>query len=180
MEEDDHEFVDESARSSTTERFTPERSARSSYPDRPGSGLKVLVVDDDVVHRRIVYTIFEGLGCTVTLAANRRTALAAAEVQAFDLVIMDRHMQGPSGNTIVRRLRRGDGPSRLAYVVCHSSDPPSNLFAGYDGVVAKPLTDKLAVALLIVVRLHNLGRPLAAGAVAVLILVAERRFLLRL
>jgi CheY-like chemotaxis protein len=159
MKRSEHEFVDESAPSPTREGFGQDRLAHSAPPDRRlGGGLEVLVVDDHPVHRRIAHTIFNGLGCAVTLAADGRTALATAEARAFDLVVMDPHMHGPSSDTTVRRLRRGTGPSRGAYVVCHSSDPPDHLFAGYDGVVAKPLMVEVAVALLAMVRLYKLGR----------------------
>lgn len=119
---------------------TPSNSSKS----RP----KVLVVDDHPVHRQLAKAIFEALACSIELAENGADALGACAREAFDLVLIDRHMPVLGGDEAVRRLRWHQGPSSLAYVASCSSDPPSDLTAGYDAIAPKPLGVATATALL--------------------------------
>lgn len=139
--------------------------ARRLAPSRTEPILRVLVVDDHPVHRKIAHTIFDALGCAVALADSGKAGLAAALAQPFDLIVLDRHMPG-GGDRTVRQLRVREGPSRNAYVVCCSSDPPVDVTIGYDGTACKPLTVELAVALLAIARLRQAFRVLRDAAPA--------------
>jgi len=109
---------------------------------------KVLVADDHPVHRQWNRVIFEALACSVDVAEDGAAALARCAVEAFDLVLIDRHMPVVGGDEAVHRLRAGQGPSSRAYVAVCSSDPPSDPAAGYDAVATKPLDVDTACALL--------------------------------
>lgn len=109
---------------------------------------RVLVADDHPVHRQWIRAVFEALACSVEVAENGAAALALCAVEAFDLVVIDRHMPVLGGDEAVRRLRADQGPSSLAYVASCSSDPPSDPAAGYDAIAPKPLDVDTACALL--------------------------------
>jgi len=100
---------------------------------------RVLVADDHPVHRQWSRAIFEVLACSVAVVEDGAAALARCAVEAFDLVLIDRHMPVLGGDEAVRRLRAGRGPSSRAYVAICSSDPPGDPAAGYDAIAPKPL-----------------------------------------
>lgn len=126
----------------------PDGAARDLAPSGLKPGPRVLIVDDHPVHRRLAKAIFEAFACSTELVENGADALGACAGEAFDLVLLDRHMPVLGGDEAVRRLRGHQGPSTLAYVASCSSDPPSDLTAGYDAVAPKPLNVATARALL--------------------------------
>jgi len=102
--------------------------------------LRVLVVDDDDVNRRVAEAILIEFGCAVTLAATGEEAVEDAFLQPFDLVVMDLHMPGIGGDEATRQIRRLSA-SRSAFIARWTTDTPSRLDAGlYDGELPKPIT----------------------------------------
>jgi CheY-like chemotaxis protein len=97
------------------------------------SDLRVLVVDDHPVNRLVLAEIFTLLGCNVATADDGFQALAAASVAAFDLICLDRHMPGLSGDDVV------SGLPREQFVLAWSTDP-LNLPSRFNGVLSKPVT----------------------------------------
>jgi CheY-like chemotaxis protein len=95
-------------------------------------GLRVLVVDDHPVNRLVLGEIFSHLGCNVSTAEDGITALAAASVDTFDLICLDRHMPGLSGDDVVSGLP-GD-----QFVLAWSTDL-TDLPHRFNGVLSKPL-----------------------------------------
>jgi CheY-like chemotaxis protein len=77
--------------------------------------------------------IFMHLGCDVSTADDGIQALAAASVDAFDLICLDRHMSGLSGDDVVSGLPRDQ------FVLAWSTDP-LNLPRRFNGVLSKPVT----------------------------------------
>jgi CheY-like chemotaxis protein len=88
----------------------------------------VLIIDDDAVTRTVVRAILEGIGHTVSEAADGYAGLAAYSANPPDLVITDILMPGKDGIETIRELRainpqikiialsgdvRFDGPSIL-------------------------------------------------------------------
>ena len=66
--------------------------------------LRVLIVDDHPVNRLVLTEIFRQLGCEVATAEDGGQALSAWAPDHFDLVCLDRHMPGLSGDDVVGRL----------------------------------------------------------------------------
>jgi CheY-like chemotaxis protein len=106
----------------------------------------VLVVDDDALVRTLVSAFLRALGCELTVCpdgAQARIELARAEKSGMpvDLVLIDLCLVGASGLDVCRSLREVgiDVP-----MVCMSGDlgPDRRVFreAGFDGVLAKPLS----------------------------------------
>jgi CheY-like chemotaxis protein len=97
------------------------------------SGLKVLIVDDHPINRLVLTQIFEHLDCRVTTASDGAAALAAVSEGAFDLICLDRHMPGLSGDEVAQRLPAD------SFVVVWTTDTV-DLPSRYNGVLAKPVS----------------------------------------
>jgi len=106
-------------------------------------GLRILVVDDHPVNRLVLTEIFTHLGGVVSVAEDGAQALSTSSVDHFDLVCLDRHMPGLSGDEVAARL-----PGEQ-FVLAWSTDL-SDLPERFNGVLAKPVS--LAAAELAMVR----------------------------
>jgi CheY-like chemotaxis protein len=95
--------------------------------------IHVLVVDDHPVNRVVLAQVFGGLGCEVSLASDGDEALAMATIEPFELVCLDRHMPGLSGDEVAARL----APER--FVVAFSTDL-KDLPLRFNDVLCKPVT----------------------------------------
>ncbi|MFN8103293.1 MAG: ATP-binding protein [Acidimicrobiia bacterium] len=107
-------------------------------------GLRVLVVEDNVVNRRITVSQLEALGCAVHTACDGGEALDALAEGTFDIVLMDCHMPRVDGFAATRELRRRPGSAVLPVVAVTASVLPDDIVrcraAGMDDVLAKPFT----------------------------------------
>jgi DNA-binding NtrC family response regulator len=67
--------------------------------------VKLLVVDDNHINRRLLQALFASEGCDVTLAESGDEALPALQTRTPDIVLLDLKMPGPDGIETLRRLR---------------------------------------------------------------------------
>jgi two-component system response regulator (stage 0 sporulation protein F) len=90
----------------------------------------ILVVDDEARVRRLIQAILEPDGCRVVTAANGAEALASAERDAPDVLILDLKMDGMTGVEVLRQLRQ------------KQADLPVIILTGYSGsqMVAEALS----------------------------------------
>lgn len=65
----------------------------------------VLVVEDDMINRRLIKKILQPLQCTVIEAENAEDGIALAREQVPDLILMDIVMPGMDGWTAVTILK---------------------------------------------------------------------------
>ena len=101
--------------------------------------LRVLVIDDHELNRRVMQAVLAEFGCSVTLAASGEEAAGHVAAQAFDLIVADFHMPHMDGDETVRRIR-GGGLCREAFVARWSTGAPGRLDAGlYDAELPKPI-----------------------------------------
>lgn len=106
--------------------------------------LKILVVDDDALGRRLMHLILTKEGHSVALAANGLEAVEAVKQNHFDLVFMDLHMPDMDGLEASRKIRAWeDGGAHTFIVALTASYLPEigqSLFdAGMDNYISKPL-----------------------------------------
>jgi CheY-like chemotaxis protein len=105
--------------------------------------LRVLHVDDEPLHQRVVGDILMAFGHATTTARSGREALDRLAREPFDLVLMDMQMPATSGEDLVRRLRASSGPERATPVIAladagqGASDEYRAL--GFNGCLAKPI-----------------------------------------
>jgi|SRR3989344_3595761 len=111
--------------------------------------LRILVVDDEELIRRILRRVLEADGHTVVEALNGDEAwnqfLAQAETRAFDLVITDVNMPIVSGIELLKRIKAS---TRITRIICLSGvndlDSLLGLRAqGFTEVLGKPVDSLL-------------------------------------
>ncbi len=118
--------------------------------DQPEHGLRILVAEDHPVNRLVLEAYLKPAGHVVTCATDGREALDAAQVEAFDLIIMDVNMPVMDGLASTLAIRRSDSPNRETPIVVLSAsatreDHLKGFAAGADAYLNKPI-DFSAVA----------------------------------
>jgi CheY-like chemotaxis protein len=120
--------------------------------DRP---LRVLLADDNATNRKVVELILEAVGAEVESVENGAEAVAAAEADGFDLVLMDLQMPVMDGLTAIREIRRNEHdairPRRPIIVLSANSsaeDVAASRVAGADGHLGKPIRPEALLAAL--------------------------------
>lgn len=73
--------------------------------ERPGSGSRVLLVDDEFSTAEVLALLLAGEGFQVTTAANGAQALERLDEAAPDLLVSDFMMPGMNGAQLIRMIR---------------------------------------------------------------------------
>lgn len=112
-------------------------------PDKAASPLKILVVDDDVLNRRLMKVLLTHEGYQVDVAANGMEAFDAVKFQKFDIVFMDLRMPGMDGLEASRRIREWEDEGEHTFIVGLTAsylpeEGPRMFEAGIDNYVSKP------------------------------------------
>ena len=102
----------------------------------------ILVVDDTRSMRKMVASVLEGAGYTVSEAGDGVEALQLAQARRFDLVVTDHNMPRMDGVTLVRELRQLRDYDTVALLVLSTEVDPAlkqkGREAGATGWMAKP------------------------------------------
>jgi CheY-like chemotaxis protein len=133
-------------------------AAGSTVPARGAEslvGLRVLVVEDNLVNQRVTERLLQKLGCTVAIADNGAEALARAAQSRFDVVLMDCQMPVLDGFSATEELRQREhdsGGARVPVIALTANamkgDRERCLAAGMDDHVGKAIVrDDLVRAL---------------------------------
>ncbi len=104
-------------------------------------GVRVLVVDDNLVNRELARTVLENMGAEVGEAASGQAAVEAAALQPFDCILMDLRMPGLSGADALREIRAAPGPNQNVPILAFTADADRNVLGhhDFDGLVSKPI-----------------------------------------
>src|SRR2546423_2899492 len=123
--------------------------------------MHVLVVDDDPAVRASLRRALRLEGYSVGLAGDGSEALAAVDVDAPDVIVLDLMMPPPDGLEVCRRLRRAGNRTPILMLTARETvgNRVEGLDAGADDYVVKPF----ALAELLA-RLQALLRRPTAGA----------------
>jgi CheY-like chemotaxis protein len=105
--------------------------------------LRILVVDDDDLNRRMMKILLTREGHDVDLAANGMEALDAVKYQKFDIVFMDLQMPTIDGVESSRRIRQWENGGAHTFIVAltasYMPEEGQRLFeAGIDNYISKP------------------------------------------
>lgn len=103
----------------------------------------VLIVDDDLVNRKLARAILERSGWTVEECEDGPSALACFQRQPFVAVLLDIGLPGMDGREVCRQLRaRQAGPLRIvAYTASVLPEEMASLLeSGFDAVLQKPVS----------------------------------------
>ena len=107
--------------------------------------LRVLLAKDNLVNQKVTSALLSKLGHQVHVVGNGIAAVAATEVEQFDLVLMDIQMPVQDGFEATRciRARERSTGTRLPIVAltAHAMDADRHrcLSAGMDGFLSKPI-----------------------------------------
>jgi CheY-like chemotaxis protein len=107
------------------------------------SALKILVVDDDMLNRRLMKVLLTHEGYQVDLASNGEEAFDAIKYQHFDIVFMDLRMPVMDGLEASRRIREWEDGGQHTFIVgltaSYLPEEGQKMFeAGIDNYIAKP------------------------------------------
>lgn len=105
--------------------------------------LKILLAEDQDTNRKVAMAHLRALNCVVTMAENGLQALQAAQVEAFDLILMDIQMPVMSGIDAIDAIRKSDAPSRFAPIIALTASVMQHerdqvLRVGADQLLGKP------------------------------------------
>jgi len=135
----------------------------------PGTALRILLAEDNVVNQRVAIRLLEKQGHHVTLARNGQEAVEAwseaRDGAAFDLVLMDVQMpvkDGFEATAAIRAKERGTGTHvAIVAMTAHAmqGDRERCLRAGMDGYLSKPLALRDLLAILDQAVTGSLARP---------------------
>ena len=108
------------------------------------AGLRILVVDDSAINRRVAKGLLTPPGCLCTEAESGERALHHLSEGAFDLVLLDLHMPGMDGVETLAAIRAMDGAAGRTPVVILTADVlgargADFLAMGAQGYLTKPL-----------------------------------------
>jgi CheY-like chemotaxis protein len=112
---------------------------------RVGSELRILLTEDNVVHRAVAAAILQKRGHSLAHAANGGEAVEAAGREAFDLILMDVQMPEMDGFEATHRIREADRAighhTPIVAMTAHATtgDRERCLAAGMDDYLSKPL-----------------------------------------
>ena len=117
------------------------------------AGCRVLVADDSPFALELIKAILEKAGCThLAGASGGRDALALAERNDFDVVLLDVTMPDMNGYEVVRQLRARGATPPPVIVMLSGRDivevDAAAREAGADGVMAKPVDRRKLLELL--------------------------------
>lgn len=127
----------------------------SSSPDIPlvGSGLNILLAEDNLVNRQVLLAMLQRSGHTVEMVENGAEALAAVEAGQFDVVLMDINMPEMDGVAATRAIRALGGKLSEVPIIAVTAnalrgDREKFIDAGMDDYVSKPVSAELLDAAL--------------------------------
>jgi signal transduction histidine kinase/streptogramin lyase/ActR/RegA family two-component response regulator len=107
--------------------------------------LRILLAEDNPVNQRLAIRLLERRGHHVDLASTGREAIAFAELERFDLILMDLQMpdmDGIEATAVIReREKHRGGRTPIVALTAHSmkGDRERCLEAGMDNYINKPI-----------------------------------------
>ena len=111
----------------------------------PRRRLRILLAEDNLVNQKLAARMLEKWGHSVVIAANGSEAVAAAEREPFDLIVMDVQMPEADGfeaTAILRQREKATGRHvPIIAMTAHAvkGDRERCLDAGMDAYIAKPV-----------------------------------------
>lgn len=109
------------------------------------SDCPVLLVEDDIVNRRVAVGMLRRLSCLVDVAENAQQALGLVAKRSYDIILMDVQLPDQDGLALTRQLRQQPGWLAKVPIVAMTAggavdDRKRCLNAGMNDYLAKPLS----------------------------------------
>jgi len=117
---------------------------RRDANDKP---LRVLVVDDNEINRKLAGILLQQIGATIKEADNGVAAVEACRKNKFDVILMDVHMpvmDGIEATRCIRDLQKHGPRTPIVALTANalSGDREGYLASGMDDYLTKPLSEK--------------------------------------
>ncbi len=115
--------------------------------ERSGTGMKVLVAEDEAINRMYIVSLLEARGFSCVAAKNGREAVEAFTRERFDVVLMDLGLPGVDGLTASREIRKcsSEGFRRvpIAALTAHDTERDRVVAreSGIDAFITKPFSE---------------------------------------
>ncbi len=120
-----------------------------------------LVVDDSDVIRKVARHLIESLGFTVDEAADGEKAVQLCEAAMPDVLLVDWHMIGMSGQDVILAVRQRPGGNKVTIIYCTTEnealDIARALSMGANDYLMKPFDRQSLTA-----KLSGISQPVAA------------------
>ena len=156
--------------------FTVELPLAAAGTDIPGTpseapevpalppGLRVLVVEDNPINRKVTFTIVSRAGAQVDTAENGRIAVERHGASPYDIILMDCQMPELDGYEATALIRSLPGQASLVRIIgvtanAFAEDRDRCIRVGMNGYVAKPLTRQALLAAMFQSGLPELSAP---------------------
>lgn len=114
---------------------------KGDSPAKPGSGKRVLLVDDDYEIVEAIRHALEAKGYAVSVARDGNQGLAMAEREDPDLMILDMMMPKRSGFLVLEKLRRSRPVPLRVIMITANEGSRHKAYAemlGVDDYIRKP------------------------------------------
>src|SRR2546425_12566688 len=82
---------------------------------------RILIADDEDGLRWVLEKGFRGAGYQVTAVKDGTAALAEAQAQPFDLILLDVRMPGIDGLTLLKQIREKRGDAQVVITAAHGT-----------------------------------------------------------
>lgn len=104
--------------------------------------MKVLVVDDDHLNRKLLRKRLEHMGFKVSELDNGKTVMDILKQQTIDLVLLDHHMPDITGLDVLKHIREQQAPDQIGVMIVSAETEPQQVEqfyqAGTDDYLPKP------------------------------------------
>jgi two-component system, sensor histidine kinase and response regulator len=125
----------------------PRRETTPEIPIVPpfaDSGVRVLLVEDNVVNQKVAARMLERLGLRPDVAANGREAVSMFQMAWYDIIIMDCQMPEMDGYQASEEIRQMERGERRVVILAMTAEAIGDardrcLSAGMDDYIPKPV-----------------------------------------
>ena len=147
---------------------SPDAVASRGEADVRLEGVRVLLVEDNIINQKVALGLLGSTGCDVEVASNGQEALDAVAARSYDLVLMDMQMPVMGGLEATERIRAGERDTGAHVPIvgltanAMRGDRDMCLEVGMDGYIPKPVRREALFG-----EIARLGLGKAADAIAV-------------
>ncbi|MGB5328047.1 MAG: response regulator, partial [Gammaproteobacteria bacterium] len=125
-------------------------------PGAPGilAGHRILLVEDNDINKMIALEMLEETGVDVDVAVNGVEAIAQAQQQQYELILMDIQMPIMDGYEATRRIRALGGEFKSIPIIAMTAhalegDSSKSFEAGMDYHISKPFEPDDLIAIIV-------------------------------
>lgn len=103
-----------------------------------------MIVEDNIVHRKVACRMVERVGLRADVAANGLEAVEMFDLLPYDLILMDCQMPDMDGYEATGKIRRREASPRRVVIIAMTAEAMSDarerrLEAGMDDYITKPV-----------------------------------------